>query len=496
MQLIQNRFTRKPRPVRVVQFGEGNFLRGFVEDMLETANERGTFDGSVAIVKPTDRGDLQKFREQDNFYTLLLRGRIHGKPVVQKRVITCIENVVDPYADTDAFFRIACLDTLQIVVSNTTEAGIIYDENEQFMARPAKTYPGKLTQFLFARFQYFHGAPEKGLLILPVELIEKNGEQLRTCVLRLADLWQLGTAFRQWVLQSNSFCNTLVDRIVSGYPKAEAEQIQQELGYRDVLLDTGEPFALWVIETDCEQETAQKLPLAQAGCPVNFVKKLEPYRERKVRILNGAHTSSVLAGYLMGKEFVRDCMQDSLMREFMETAVLREIVPTVPLPESEAKQFAQAVFERFDNPFVAHSLLAISLNSVSKWRVRVLPSLRDRLNQTGALPVCLTFSLAALLAFYTSDCLQDGVLLGSRGGEPYEVHDDRKVLAFFAASSKQKAVSAFVNDCLAQTAFWGEDLTRYPGLAQQVTEDLTAIRQTGIRQAVSEVLQKAKREEV
>ena len=487
MKKINEIYHRSPRPVKVVQFGEGNFLRGFVDDMIDIANEKGVFDGDVAIVKPIESGDLSRFRNQDNIYTVVLRGRVEGEPYVEKRVVTSVQKVIDAYGEYGAFLDLAKLDTLQFVVSNTTEAGIVFDETDRFELTPPKTYPGKLTKFLYERFRAFRGAADRGLVILPVELIEDNGGKLRECVLRLAGLWKLGPEFKKWIEESNVFCSTLVDRIITGYPRAEAGKICEELGYEDNLLDTGEPFALWVIES--EEDISAKFPLDKAGMHVVFTKDQRPYRERKVRILNGAHTSTVLAGYLMGKDIVRDCMQDPLIRKLMETIVFTEIVPTVRLPRREAADFANAVFERFDNPFVDHALLSISLNSVSKWRARILPTFRDNYAKTNTPPKYLTFSLAALMAFYTSDRLEKDALIGDRGGQPYEIRDDRNVLEFFAANSKSRPTAEFVKLFLSNVSFWGEDLTaEFGGFAELVTKDLEAVRRDGMTKAVEALL--------
>ncbi len=487
MKKIQEIYHRSPRPIRVVQFGEGNFLRGFVDDMVDIANEKGVFNGDVAIVKPTEFGDLKRFRDQDNLYTVVLRGLVEGKPYVEKRVVTSVQKVISAYDEYGAWMDLAKLDTLQFVVSNTTEAGIVYDETDRLERTPPKTYPGKLTKFLYERFLEFHGAADKGLVILPVELIEDNGKTLRADVLRLAGLWKLGAEFKKWIEEDNVFCSTLVDRIITGYPKAEAETIWKELGYEDRLLDTGEPFSLWVIES--EKDISAQFPLDKAGLHVVFTKDQRPYRERKVRILNGAHTSTVLAGYLMGRDIVRDCMHDPLVRRLMEATVFEEIVPTVKLPREEAVGFANAVFERFDNPFVDHALLSISLNSVSKWRARILPTFRDNYAKTGRPPKYLTFSLAALMAFYTSDKLEKNALIGDRSGQPYEIRDGRKVLEFFAANSKSKPAEEFVKLFLSDPAFWGEDLTaEFDGFAELVTNDLTAIRRDGMTKAVESLL--------
>lgn len=482
MKKINELYTRKPRDIKIVQFGEGNFLRGFVDYMVDVANEKGVFDGDVAIVKPITFGNLDRFHAQDNIYTISLRGKMNGETYVENRVITCVQKAVDTYTEYEDYMALARLDTLQFVVSNTTEAGIVFDPEDRFELTPPNSYPGKLAKFLYERFKAFNGDPNKGLIMLPVELIEDNGINLKKCVLQLIDLWKLGDEFKKWVDEDNIFCSTLVDRIITGYPRDEAAQICEKLGYEDNLLDTGEPFALWVIES--EKDISEKFPLDKAGMHIVFTKNQKPYRERKVRILNGAHTSTVLAGYLMGKNIVLECMNDKTVRKLMETIIFNEIVPTVKLPREEAIDFANSVLERFENPFVKHALLSISLNSVSKWKARILPTFRDNYEKAQTPPKFLTFSFAALMAFYTSDKLENGVLIGDRNGEAYEIKDDKKVLEFFAANSKSKSTRDFVTAFASNTDFWGEDLTQYNGFVDMVAGYLDDIKKNGMTATV------------
>lgn len=482
MKKINELYSRKPREIKVVQFGEGNFLRGFVDYMIDVANEKGIFNGDIAIVKPISFGGLERFHAQDNIYTISLRGRMNGETYVENRVITSVQKALDTYNDYDEYMALAHLDSLRFVVSNTTEAGIVYDPEDKLGLTPPNTYPGKLTKFLFERFTAFHGAADKGLIMLPVELIEDNGIHLKECVLKYVDLWNLGAEFKAWACDSNTFCSTLVDRIITGYPREEAEKIWEDLGYQDDLLDTGEPFALWVIES--EKDISEEFPLDKAGMHVVFTKNQKPYRERKVRILNGAHTSTVLAGYLMGKDIVRECMHDTVIRKLMDKIVFDEIVPTVKLPREEAVDFANAVYERFDNPFVNHALLSISLNSVSKWKSRILPTFKDDYAKTQTPPKYLTFSFAALMAFYTSDKLENGVLIGDRNGERYEIKDDKKVLEFFAANSKSKSTRDFVTAFASNTDFWCEDLTKYNKFVDMVCENLDSVKKNGMTATV------------
>ena len=473
---------KKEYPIKVVQFGEGNFLRAFVDYMIDIANEKGVFDGGIAIVKPISFGSLDAFCEQNNLYTVLLRGKENGKVINDSRVITSVSKAIDCKDDFDEYMALARLETLRFVVSNTTEAGIVLDENDRFDGLP-ETYPGKLTKFLFERYNTFSGDDNKGLIILPVELIENNGGKLKECVLALSKIWKLPAGFTEWVNTANVFCSTLVDRIVTGYPRGYADDVCSQLGYEDKLVDIGEPFALWVIESD--KDIKDELPLDKIGLPVVFTDNQKPYRERKVRVLNGAHTSSVLAGYLYGLDIVRDCMTDPVMGKFIRSVVNKEIVPQVNLPRGEVEAFADSVFERFENPFIDHALLSISLNSVSKWKARVLPSFKDYYKNEGKLPKLITFSFAALIAFYSSDDLRDDGLYAKRpNGDEYVIHDDRAVLEFFAENSKKPD---FINKICSNAAFWGEDMTVYSGFADAVLYWYNAINKN-VNDALNEVL--------
>ncbi len=476
------------RPVKVLQFGEGNFLRGFVDEMIDIANEKGVFNGNVAIVKAIPFGSLDAFHEQECQYTLSLRGLDKGVPKVVNRRITSIADAVGAYEDYETYAAYAKEESLKFVISNTTEAGIVFDETDLFEAKPPKTFPGKLTKLLYERYLYFKGDTDKGLIIIPCELIENNGGTLRQCVLSYAKLWKLGEEFLRWLEQACSFCSTLVDRIVTGNPKEEAEQFWQEAGYQDKLLDTGELFALWVIES--ERDISEEFPLPKVGLPVIFTDNQKPYRERKVRILNGAHTSFVLASYLAGNDMVLESMQDPLIREFMRWTVFEEIIPTLTLPKEELIAFANSVMERFENPYIKHALLSISLNSVSKWKARCLPSFKDYIALFGKLPTHLTFSLAALMSFYRSTERTSDGLIGYRKGEVYTILDDAAVLDFFAEASKLNN-HAFAKAFLSKGCFFGEDMTQYKGLVEAVAGYLDAITDFGMRKAIEDMMKQS-----
>lgn len=472
---------KKERPIRVLQFGEGNFLRGFADYMIDIANEKGQFDGDIVLIKPIEFGSLERFEKQDCLYTVSLRGITDGKAEVKNRIITSIADTADAIGEYDKYMEYAKLDSLRFIISNTTEAGIVYDENDRFEYTPPHTFPGKLTGFLFERFRYFEGASDKGLIMLPVELIDDNGIHLKECVLKQIDNWNLGEDFRNWVETSCVFCSTLVDRIITGYPKGEDEKLWEEWNYRDELIVTGEPFALWVIE--CPKDISAEFPLDKAGLPVIYTDNQKPYKQRKVRILNGAHTSFVLASFLCGNDIVLQSMEDEDILKFIQKTIYDEVIPTLTLPKKDLEDFAQAVITRFKNPYVKHALLSISLNSVSKWRARCLPSFLGYIEQKKTLPAHLTFSLAALMAFYTGSEIRDGALIGHRGEEEYRIMDDAAVLEFFAANSS-KAAKDFTEAFLAREDFFGQNLNEIDGLSDAVSEYLSDIRLLGMREAI------------
>lgn len=482
MELLNKTLTKKKeRPVRVLQFGEGNFLRGFVDYMIDIANEKGYFDGDIVLVKPIEFGTLERLHNQGCQYTVSLRGIVDGKPAVQNRIITSVTDAVAAHEEYEKYSEFAKLDTLRFIVSNTTEAGIVYDESDRLEMTPPKSYPGKLAKFLYERYKYFEGAMDKGLIMLPVELIDDNGIHLKECVLKQADNWGLEEEFKTWLNEACVFTSTLVDRIITGYPRDEAAQLWEEWGYEDNNIVTGEPFALWVIESD--KDISDELPLVKAGLPVIFTDNQKPYKQRKVRILNGAHTSFVLASFLAGNDYVLQSMEDKLVYDFMYHTIYDEVIPTLTLPRKDLEDFAQAVITRFNNPYVKHALLSIALNSVSKWRARCMPSLLGYVENTGKLPAHLTFSIAALMAFYTGSEIREKALIGRRGEEEYKILDDAAVLEFFAANSG-KETKEFVDAYLSNVEFHGQDLTEIEGLADQVAAYLSDIRELGMRSAM------------
>jgi tagaturonate reductase len=481
-------------PERVLQFGEGNFLRAFVDWMLDRMNGAGLFNGRAVLVQPIAHGMADAINAQDGLFTVVLRGRQDGQIVDTRELVTAVSRCIDPYRDFESFAACARNPDLRFVVSNTTEAGIRVDPADALDARPCPSFPGKLTQLLHLRFQCFSGDPARGLVMLPCELIERNGDNLRRAVEETARRWELPAAFLDWVEHACVFTNTLVDRIVTGYPKDEADELQAALGYQDRLLVAAEVFHAWVIESARPLEA--ELPFRRVGLDVTWTDDVGPYRERKVRILNGAHTMSVLAAYLAGLDTVGACMADPAFRGFIEGGIAEEILPTLTLPRGELESFARSVSERFANPFIKHQLLSISLNSVSKFKARILGTMLDYRRLRGELPRRLTFSLAALIAFYRGTDLREGALVGRRAGAEYRIQDDPAALASF-----QRAWSAYPEGPLSLAAattvtsailsnqdLWGQDLeTALSGLTAAVAGHLAIICTEGARAALARV---------
>ncbi len=464
-------------PIRVAQFGTGNFLRAFTDYMIDVANEAGVFDGDVVMVKQVPGKGADRLAAQGGQYHVILQGKHDGEIVNEVRTITAVRGTVNPYTDYDAYLALARLDTLRFLVSNTTEAGIVYDETDRFDALPAASFPGRVVQFLYERWKAFSGDPSKGLILLPVELIEDNGRALRECCMKLIDLWQLDEAFKNWVETDNIFTSTLVDRIVSGKSEAMSEKFPD-----DSMYVVAEPYGLWVIASD--KDISEEFTLAQAGMPVVFTDDLKPYRECKVRVLNGTHTAMAMLSYLCGVDIVADAMADPVLRPFINHVCFKEIVPVVPQDPDKSSAFANQVMERFENPYLNHKLLDISLNSVSKWRARDLPTLRDSAEK-GIFPAALVFSLAALLAFDTIAEDRDGQYYGKRpNGDLYPIREDRKVVEAVQFEDDED-----IRRILGDVSLWGEDLNKiYDDLAAIIYRRLQAIRKLSPRQAAEELI--------
>lgn len=476
-------------PVKVLQFGEGNFMRAFIDWMIDELNQKGLFNGMVQMVQPIDKGMADMINAQDGLYTLILRGIQDGKVMQQEQVITCVKGCLNPYTDWAATVAAACGEYLRFVFSNTTEAGIAYSPEPYVADKTPNTFPAKLTALLYQRYKKFNGAADKGLIVVPCELIDKNGATLREYVLKYAADWGLEPAFSDWLKQANFFVNTLVDRIVAGYPRNEIKTILARLGYEDNLVNCGEIFHFFVIEGP--KQLAEELPFDKIGLQVVWTDNQTPYRTRKVRFLNGAHTSSVLAAFHGGMDMVDEMMEDKVFGRFVETAIEDEVFHTVDLPEKEKKFFADSIIERFRNPFAGHQLLSISLNSTSKWKVRVLPSLLDYVKIKGQLPKALTFSMASLICFYQAE-KEGSAYVGKCRSNPYPVNDDADRVEFLALAWKKweqdKDYQALAATTLGKTDWWDMDLNTVPGMTEHVASTIQAIKTNGIRAAVKSTL--------
>lgn len=475
----------KDAPEKVLQFGEGNFLRAFVDYWFDLANEKAGWNGKCALVQPIKPGLAQMINEQEGLYTLYLRGSEKGEKVDERRVISSVSRCLNPYEPDDyrALMEIAASDGLEIIVSNTTEAGIAYDPSCRQDDCPPASFPAKLTQVLYHRYQ----AGKPGVIMLACELIDNNGRELQKCVNQYIGQWGLEDGFRSYVNEACTFCGSLVDRIVPGRirdPK-EIQRLEEVHGYEDQILDVGEVFGVWVIEGD--EKLNDRLPFKKAGLMdrVFVTPDMSPYKKRKVRILNGAHTGFVLGAYLAGENIVRDCMNDEVIRGFMNKMLYDEVIPTLPLDKEDLMQFAAAVQDRFNNPFVDHELMSISLNSTSKWKARNMPSFLEYVKKKGSLPVCLTMSLAAYIAFYSNDIqrlTEEGLICRRASGNEYTVSDDRWVLEFYEAH-KADSEEALVHAVLSDTRMWDQDLTAVEGLEAAVAADLKEIRTKGAKAA-------------
>jgi len=457
---------------RILQFGEGNFLRAFANWMIHEMNKKANFDAGVVVVQPIDQGLIKVLKDQDCLYTLYLNGIKKGEVISEHEVIDCIQRGINPYENYADYIANAENPDLRFVISNTTEAGISYNAEDTLEDAPQKCFPGKLTALLYKRFQIFGGASDKGLIVIPCELIDRNGDNLKRIILQYATDWNLGAEFVEWINEDNIFCNTLVDRIVPGYPRDKMDAITEELGYKDSLVVEGEQFHLWVIEGPASVK--DEFPSEACGLNVVFTDNMEPYRTRKVRILNGAHTTLVPVGYLYGIDRVRESLEDEVVGKFLKDALFNNICPTLDLPEKELSQFSADVLDRFRNPYLQHELMSISLNSISKYKTRVLPSVLEFVKRKNELPSNLLFSLAALIAFYKGD----------RNGTEIVLKDNKETLDFFKNVWNNNNFVEVTEQVLSNTSFWDTDLTQFDGFQEAVTTYLEDILNKGMKETL------------
>ncbi|MGG4607744.1 tagaturonate reductase [Providencia sp. Me31A] len=477
--LNRSEFPGKKYPTRVIQFGEGNFLRAFVDWVIDILNEKTPLNAGITIVRPIDTDFPPSLNTQDGLYTTVIRGlNEKGEEVSDSRIIYSVNNEINLYQDYEEFLALAHDENIRFVFSNTTEAGISYHKNDKFDDRPAVSFPAKITRLLFERFKYFKGNISKGWVIIPCELIDYNGEALKELILCYAQEWQLSKEFIQWIESANTFCSTLVDRIVTGYPKEEAQKLEQEQGYHDAFLDTAEYFYLFVIQGP--KWLAQELYLDKHPMNIQIVDDIKPYKERKVAILNGAHTAMVPIAWLCGLNTVGESMQDEDIQKFVVSLLNEDIIPVLDLPESQLREFSKAVIGRFQNPYIQHQLLSIALNSMTKFKTRILPQLITGMKK-GYVSDRLSFALAALLVFYR----------GQRFNESYPLQDDEIWLTCFAQMwpqvGKTLTTEAFVNLILSNEPHWEQNLSLYSELVKKVTLHIDSILNNGMRSALKQL---------
>ena len=466
------------RPERIIQFGEGNFLRAFVDWIISNMNEKTDFNSSVVVVQPIEKGMIDALNAQDGLYHVNLQGLSNGEVINSLRMIDVISRALSPYQDFDAFLSLAEQPEMRFVISNTTEAGINFDPSCKLDDAPASSYPGKLTQLLYHRFKHFAGDPAKGLIIFPCELIFLNGHKLKETIYQYIELWNLGEEFKAWFESACGVYATLVDRIVPGFPRKEIEQIKAKLDYDDNMVVQGEAFHLWVIEAP--ESVAEEFPANKAGLNVLFVPSEEPYHERKVTLLNGPHTVLSPVAFLAGVDIVRDACQHEVIGKFIHRVMFDELMETLNLPKAELQKFAEDVLERFNNPFVDHQVTSIMLNSFPKYATRDLPGLKEYLKRKGSLPEGLVLGLAAIMVYYRGGKRADGVEIIP--------NDAPEIMSLLTQLWSEGSVENLVERVLGSTSIWGEDLNSIPLLAERVAYYIDKIQNQGMLQTVKELV--------
>lgn len=465
-------------PEKIIQFGEGNFLRSFVDWQLDIINKNTDLNAGIAVVRPIDYDTVPLLNIQDGLYTSIIRGiNEKGEVVKDYRIISSINREIPVYKEFDEYLKLAHNPEMRFIISNTTEAGIVYSDEDKYDDRPQNTFPAKLTRLLHERFKVFNGEVNKGFILMPCELIDYNGEELKKIVLKYADLWNLEEEFKNWLVTGNIWCSTLVDRIVTGYPRAEKDELVKELGYEDKFMTTGEYFYLFVIQGPKDILT-KELRLDKVNLNILIVNDLKPYKMRKVGILNGAHTAMVPVAYLYGIDTVREAMENSDVRTFIEKAIDEEIIPALDMDKKELVEFKEAVIKRFQNPYVKHMLMDISLNSMSKYKSRILPQVLETYRRTGKLPKRLLFSLAALIRFYK------GV---RENGNVINLRDDKHHLEMYQELWKTNNYRKIVEHVLGLEKHWDINLNTIEGMTDFVTHYVEKIDKYGVKKALEEV---------
>ena len=490
--LINEVNKNKPLPIKVLQFGEGNFLRAFVDWIINSMNKKGVFNGGVCVVQPMPFGRVKELKEADCLYTLYLQGLQDGKALRVHEVINAIQDALNPFEEYDKYLKYAESDDLEFIISNTTEAGIAFDPEDVDFTSCPKSYPGKLLAFLERRYQ----AGKKGLFIIPCELIDHNGATLKEVLVKLAKHRNMDPKFIKWVEEENRYYNTLVDRIVPGYPRNDAEAFQLDLGYQDQNMVVGEIFHLWCLDAQSVEDKElqkknlalleEKLPTAKANLNVLFVDSIVPYKQRKVKILNGSHTTLVPVSYLSGIDTVRETIEDEQLGKFVKEFIFNEVIPTIDIPHDQMVAYSNSVLERYMNPYVRHELMSIALNSCSKYKERVLPTVLQYMERKHELPKHALFSLASLMLFYR----------GVRticDNAPIALADDPKFIDMFKElwanyENTEAGAKALAAKVLGLKEHWGLDLTKCEGVLDFVSEALYAQVNMPVREALKKLV--------
>ena len=460
-------------PERIIQFGEGNFLRAFIDWMVYNMNQKADFNSSVVVVQPLPNGMIDMLNEQDGLYHVNLQGLDNGNTVNSIELIDVISRSLNPYSQFEEYLKLAEQPEMRFVVSNTTEAGIAFDPTCKLTDAPACSYPGKLTQLLYHRFKTFDGAVDKGLIIFPCELIFHNGTELKKTIRQYIELWQLGEDFSNWFENACGVYSTLVDRIVPGYPRETISEILEKIQIDDKLVVQAEIFHLLVIEAP--ESVAAEFPAHKAGLNVLFVPDEKPYHERKVTLLNGPHAVLAPVAYLSGLDIVRECLTDEVISKFLHQVMFNELIETLDLPKEELNKFANDVLDRFNNPFVKHYVTSIMLNSFPKFKTRDLPGLKIYLERKGKLPVGLVLGLAAIITYYKG---------GKRGDTEIVPNDDKAILDLLTELWATNNIQKVTEGVLAAEFIWGENLNNIAGLTDTIVLYLNMIQENGMKKSV------------
>ena len=464
-------------PEKIIQFGEGNFLRCFVDWQIDILNEKTDFNSGVTMVRPIDYDTIPLIDEQDGLYTTIIRGiNEKGDTVEDYRLIQSVNREIPIYKEFDKYLELAKNADIKWIISNTTEAGIVFNESDKYDDRPQSSFPGKLTRLLHERYKNFTGAKDSGFTIMPCELVDYNGDLLKEIVLKYVDLWKLEDEFRTWLLNYNTWCSTLVDRIVTGYPFSEKDELEKKLGYSDKFITTGEYFYLFVIQGPKSLE--KELYLDKVNMNIKIVDDIKPYKLRKVGILNGAHTLMVPVAYLYGLDTVKESIEDPVIGEYVKSAIFKEIIPALDMDKSELEEFANSVIDRFRNPYIKHLLMSISLNSMSKFKSRILPQLLEYYERYNELPKRLVFSLASLIVFYK----------GFRKKEEIQIKDDEYILEFYKELwGNNLAYNVIAEKVLGLKKLWEVDLSNNLELLKLLSNYIKIIDQKGINDSLKEI---------